>query len=197
MLSENLFVTKLYKGTHRARPRPGRHLPGHRRRGPRGPALVAKPIGYRGYTSYASLNDLTRRASMLDDLERAIAKQVAGFARELQFDLGGRKLALDSLWINVMDRNAVHTPHIHPHAAISGTYYVNAPPGAGAITFEDPRLPMMMAAPPRKPKARPENLTFVTVTPKAGTLLLWESWLRHGVEPNAARAELQRISGEL
>jgi hypothetical protein len=25
------------------------------------------------------------------------------------------------------------------------------------------------------------------VTPKPGMLLLWESWLRHGVEPNHAR----------
>src|ERR1700753_449571 len=56
--------------------------------------------GYGGYTSYASLNDLTRRASIFDELERSIAKHVAAFAREVQFDLGGKKLKLDSLWIN-------------------------------------------------------------------------------------------------
>jgi uncharacterized protein (TIGR02466 family) len=50
----------------------------------------------------------------------------------------------------------------------------------------------MMAAPPRKPKASLENRSFVDVTPKPGMLLLWESWLRHGVEPNRARG--QRIS---
>ena len=38
--------------------------------------------GYGGYTSYASLNDLTRRASIFADLERAIARHVAAFARE-------------------------------------------------------------------------------------------------------------------
>jgi uncharacterized protein (TIGR02466 family) len=51
---------------------------------------------------------------------------------------------------------------------------------------------MMMAAPPRKSNARPENRLFVDVPPRAGMLLLWESWLRHGVEPNGARG--QRIS---
>jgi uncharacterized protein (TIGR02466 family) len=51
---------------------------------------------------------------------------------------------------------------------------------------------MMMAAPPRKRKARTENRLFVDVEPKAGMLLLWESWLRHGVETNGARG--QRIS---
>jgi len=190
-MAENLFVTKLYIG----RIAPPRDLEktclaiaAEDRAGQR----WSKSHGYGGYTSYASLNDLTRRASILADLEGAIAKHVAIFTRELQFDSAGRKLILDSLWINVMKKGAVHTPHIHPHSAISGTYYVTAPPGSGAIRFEDPRLGLMMAAPPKKKTARPENRSFVDVTPKPGMLLLWESWLRHGVEPNAARG--QRIS---
>ena len=146
----------------------------------------AKAHGYLGYTSYASLDDLTRRASVLAELEREIARHVAVFARDVQFDLGPRKLKLDSLWVNVMEKGAVHAPHIHPHAAVSGTYYVSVTQGAGAIRFEDPRLPMQMAAPPRKPQARPENRAFVTVKPRPGHLLLWESWLRHGVEANRA-----------
>ena len=150
----------------------------------------AREHGYGGYTSYASLNDLTARASGFADLEKAIARHVAAFARKSEFDLGGRKLKLDSLWINVMQKGAVHTPHIHPHSVLSGTYYVTVPPRSGAIRFEDPRLPMLMAAPPKKQKARLENRTFVDVAPKAGMLLLWESWLRHGVEPNQG----QRIS---
>ena len=152
----------------------------------------ARAHGYGGYTSYASLNDLTARASVFAELEKSIARHVAGFARKSEFDLGGRKLTLDSLWINVMEKGAVHTPHIHPHSVVSGTYYVTAPAGSGAIRFEDPRLPMLMAAPAKKKNARLENRTFVDVTPKAGLLLLWESWLRHGVEPNKAKG--QRIS---
>jgi uncharacterized protein (TIGR02466 family) len=192
-MAENLFVTKLYKG----RIAPPRDLEktclaiaAEDKAGQR----WSKSHGYGGYTSYASLNDLTLRASILADLEGAIAKQVAGFARELQFDSSGRKLKLDSLWINVMKKGAVHTPHIHPHSAISGTYYVTAPPGSGAIRFEDPRLGLMMAAPPRKKIAPPENRSFVDVPPKPGMLLLWESWLRHGVEPNAARAARISVS---
>jgi len=44
-----------------------------------------------------------------------------------------------------------------------------------------------MAAPARKPNARLENRFFVDVQPRSGMLLLWESWLRHGVETNGAR----------
>jgi uncharacterized protein (TIGR02466 family) len=150
--------------------------------------------GYGGYTSYASLNDLPQRASLFDELEKKIARHVAAFARELQFELGASKLRLDSLWINVMNSGACHVPHIHPHSVISGTYYVSAARNSGAIRFEDPRLAMMMAAPLRKQMARPENRLFVDVEPKAGMLLLWESWLRHGVRANGARGERVSVS---
>lgn len=192
-MSEALFVTRLYKGRI-AVPRDLEHtclgIGADDAAGQR----WSREHNYGGYTSYASLNDLTYRASIFAGLERAIAKQVAGFAREMQFDLAGRKLKLDSLWINVMEKDAVHTPHIHPHSVISGTYYVRVPPKSGAIRFEDPRLPMMMAAPTKKENARTENRSFVDVTPKPGMLLLWESWLRHGVEPNRARGKRISVS---
>jgi len=154
----------------------------------------AKAHGYGGYTSYASLNDLTTRATVFAELEHVIARHVAAYARKSQFDLAGRKLALDSLWINVMKRGAIHAPHIHPHSVLSGTYYVTAPPGSGVIRFEDPRLPMLMAAPPKKQKASAENRSFVDVAPKPGLLLLWESWLRHGVEANEGKTPRISVS---
>ena len=185
-MSDALFVTRLYRGriaVARDLEKTCLGVAAEDRAGQR----WAKEHGYGGYTSYASLDDLPRRASLFADLERAIARQVGAFARELQFDMSGRKLKLDSLWINVMAKGAIHAPHIHPHSVISGTYYVTAPPKSGAIRFEDPRLGLMMAAPPKKSNARPENRSFVDVTPKPGMLLLWESWLRHGVEANSAR----------
>jgi len=185
-MSDALFVTRLYRGriaVARDLEKTCLGVAAEDKAGQR----WAKEHGYGGYTSYASLDDLTQRASLFADLERAIARQVGAFARELQFDMGGRKLKLDSLWINVMAKGAIHAPHIHPHSVISGTYYVTAPPKSGAIRFEDPRLAMLMAAPPKKKNARPDNRSFVDVTPKPGMLLLWESWLRHGVEANSAR----------
>ncbi len=152
----------------------------------------ARDHGYKGYTSYASLNDLPLRDPAFAALAKALAAPVAAFARDGEFDLGRRKLVLDSLWVNVMRGGAVHAPHIHPHAVISGTFYVAVPPGSGAIKFEDPRLPMLMAAPPKKQKAR--NPSFVTVSPKPGLLLLWESWLRHGVEAGSAKAPRISVS---
>jgi uncharacterized protein (TIGR02466 family) len=154
----------------------------------------AKAHGYRGYTSYASLDDLPLRAPCFADLVKQADRHVRDFAKALEFDLRGRKLGLDSLWVNVMDKGGIHTAHIHPHSVISGTYYVAVPRGASAIRFEDPRLAMMMAAPPKRETARRANQSFVTIVPKPGTLLLWESFLRHEVPQNAARGTRISVS---
>ena len=150
--------------------------------------------GYKGYTSYASLADLTWRMPEFAALQEHLDAHVSEFAKELDLDIAAEALTLDSIWINVLQPGGVHGSHIHPNAVISGTYYVDVPSGAGAIRFEDPRLPMMMAAPARKSKARVENKQFVTITPKPGMLLLWESWLRHDVPMNAGEEERISIS---
>lgn len=147
-----------------------------------------------GYTSYASLADLPWRFPIFKDLVKVLDKHVAAFAKDLQFDLGDKKIKLDSLWINILPSGGVHTSHIHPHSIISGTTYVSMPDGASAIKFEDPRLAMMMAAPGRKPKARNELRSFIYVAPKVGDVLLWESWLRHEVPLNMSDDERISVS---
>lgn len=154
----------------------------------------SKAKGYRGYTSYASLGDLPRRDPVIGDLVKLLDKHVAAFAEACAFDLAGRKLKLDSLWVNVMKPGAVHSGHIHPHSVVSGTVYVAVPPGAGAIRFEDPRLGLMMAAPTRREDAPEDLRTFVYVEPVPGTVLLWESWLRHEVMPHEGKGERVSVS---
>lgn len=147
---------------------------------------------YSGYTSYASLDDLPWRFPIFKDLAKALDLHVADFADELQFDLDDRPLVLNGLWINVLPEGGVHTGHIHPNSVISGTAYVSMPTGASAIKFEDPRLPMMMAAPPKKNDANIGSQIFSYIKPNVGDVLLWESWLRHEVPMNLA--EEDRIS---
>ena len=148
--------------------------------------------GYQGYTSYSSLDDLPQRATCFEQLVRVMKPHVEAFAGQLQMDLRGKRLKLDNIWVNVLEPGGSHTGHIHPHCVLSGTYYVRVPDGASSLKFEDPRLPMMMAAPAPREDADEEHRRFVYVAPKAGDLLLWESWLRHEVPPN--RAASSRVS---
>ncbi|GAA4758202.1 TIGR02466 family protein [Sphingomonas daechungensis] len=148
---------------------------------------------YAGYTSYASLNDLPRRDPAIGDLAKLLTKHASEFAKDCAFDLV-RKPKLDSLWVNLLRGSGHHSAHIHPHSVISGTLYVEVPKGSGAIRFEDPRLPLMMVAPTRRPDAPEDLQSFVTVQPRPGLLLLWESWLRHEVLPGSGRGERLSIS---
>jgi uncharacterized protein (TIGR02466 family) len=141
---------------------------------------------YAGYTSYASLNDLPKRDPAIADLAKLLARHAVKFAADAGLDLG-RKPRLDSLWVNLLKSSGHHSAHIHPHSVISGTFYVEVPASSGAIRFEDPRLPLMMAAPSREE-------SFVIVEPRPGLLLLWESWLRHEVLPGRGKAERLSIS---
>ena len=153
----------------------------------------SRDCGYRGYTSYASLNDLPKRDPAFSEVVRGVKPHVARFAEECGLKLE-RKLRLDSLWVNLLPASGSHRAHIHPHSVLSGTLYVDVPKGSGAIAFEDPRLPMMMAAPPRRDGSAEELRTIVTIDPRAGLLLLWESWLRHEVLAGAGRGERLSIS---
>jgi uncharacterized protein (TIGR02466 family) len=139
---------------------------------------------YAGYTSYASLDDLPKRDPAFADLAKPLTRHARAFARELGWDV---KPKLDSLWVNLLKGGGHHSGHIHPHSILSGTLYVEVPAGSGAIRFEDPRLPLMMAAPRRQE-------SFLEVQPRPGLLLLWESWLRHEVLPGTGRGERLSIS---
>ena len=150
--------------------------------------------GYGGYTSYASLDDLPRRATVFGQLKTRLDRHAAAYAEALALDLGGGRLKLDSLWVNILKAGAAHSGHIHPHSVLSGTVYVAVPPGAGALKLEDPRLPLMMAAPPRRADAAETARSFVYLTPQAGAVVMWESWLRHEVPANQAKAERISIS---
>ncbi|SEL84294.1 conserved hypothetical protein [Roseovarius azorensis] len=148
--------------------------------------------GYPGYTSYASLTDLPWRFPIFADLVASLDAHVAAFAEDLEFDLEGKALTLEDIWINILPEGGMHASHIHPHSVISGTTYVAMPGGASALKLEDPRSARMMAAPARRKEAREELRTFVYARPQVGDVLLWESWLRHEVPMNMS--EEDRIS---
>lgn len=153
----------------------------------------SKEHRYAGYTSYASLNDLPKRDPAFADVAKLLSRHAAKYADACAFDLP-RKPKLDSLWANLLKTGGHHSGHIHPKSTISGTLYVEVPAGSGAIRFEDPRLPLMMAAPTRRSAAPEELKPFVTVAPRRGLLLMWESWLRHEVLPGTSKGERLSIS---
>lgn len=148
-----------------------------------------------GYTSYASLADLHRRTPAFAALEDAILPLAGRFARELGWQLRGRHLEMTACWMNVMPQHTYHTLHLHPHSALSGTYYVQVPPGSSCLKLEDPRMPMYMHAPVRE--TGKFSSLYYEIQPKPGTVVLFESWLRHEVPPNASKKPRISVSFNL
>ena len=149
---------------------------------------------YPGYTSYASLSDLIWRSPVFEDLKKLLDLHVKQFSSELDFDLEGRDLRLEDVWINILAEGGNHSAHLHPNSIISGTIYIAMPPDTSAIKFEDPRHPMMMAAPSRLANAKEYLKPFIYINPLVGEILLWESWLRHEVPTNMSSEERISIS---
>lgn len=147
-----------------------------------------------GYTSYGSMDRLHQFSSTFGQLRAQIDRHVRVYARALDWNLQGGKLAMTDCWINFMPRGCAHSFHLHPQAVVSGTYYVKTPRGCSGLKFEDPRLSRLMAAPPRKPGGRPEQQVHVTYSAKAGNVILFESWLRHEVPPSLIDEERVSIS---
>lgn len=145
-----------------------------------------------GYSSYSSLSNLHQTSPNFGELRDWLAPHVAKFARALNWDLGRRKLQMTTCWANAMGTGTHHTLHLHPMSAISGVYYVNVPPQSSPFKIEDPRMGLLMAAPPRRSGAPSNQQNFLTIAPKAGEFILFESWMRHEVPPH--RGKQTRLS---
>lgn len=147
-----------------------------------------------GYTSYGSIANLHKVSSTFEELEKAIELHVAKYAKHLEMDVRKNALKMSSCWINIMPTQVNHSMHIHPLSVISGTFYLKTPKDCSALKFEDPRMECFMASPPRKSNARLENQRYFNFKPKAGQLVLFESWMRHEVPRNQANQERVSIS---
>ncbi len=146
-----------------------------------------------GYTSYGSVSRMHRLSPTFAELERRLDRHVRAFATALQLDLRQRRLEMTDCWVNVMPRNVAHGLHLHPLSTLSGTYYVSTPEGAPGLKLEDPRLDRFMAAPPRR-NLKGRGSPWVVVPARVGSVILFESWLRHEVPANPVKGERVSVS---
>lgn len=147
-----------------------------------------------GFTTYGSMDALHSQFPPFAELEKYLDKHVVRFSKLQNWNLGGGRLRMVTCWVNIMPAGANHSLHLHPLAVVSGTFYVTTPPGTSPIKFEDPRLERFMAQPPRHPKAPREDQPFFELKPKAGEVVLFESWLRHEVPTVPLESTRERIS---
>ena len=94
-------------------------------------------------------------------------------------------VTMGNMWANINPPGGYNRPHIHPNSHFSGVYYIKAPKNSGNIVFNEPKPGAHMVMPRRKPGKPPSHLwKEVHVDPLEGRIIMFPSWLWHGVEPN-------------
>ena len=97
------------------------------------------------------------------------------------------------MWANVIQTEHTHMLHTHPNAFLSGTFYVKAPEYCGVTAFGDPRPANGMIHPDYIIVDEKNGRTYRNV-PIKGDMLIWNSWLPHGVEHGQDECKEERIA---
>jgi uncharacterized protein (TIGR02466 family) len=84
-------------------------------------------------------------------------------------------------WINMHDRGGFNFLHMHEGSLLSGTFYISVPPGSGQFVFRDPRPGVLTGS---IKGGVPNGHADVHLTPSAGLMVLFPSWMEHYVEPH-------------
>lgn len=92
-------------------------------------------------------------------------------------------------WLNVFDKNIMEQEHTHYKSIISGTYYVSSDNTKKSGQFYIPDQ-----IPQRELNRAIFNLKTcqIDIDPIIGNITIFESWMRHGVNPN--KTDTTRIS---
>ena len=103
------------------------------------------------------------------------------------------RMAAANCWANINPKYASNKIHDHANCLFSGVYYVKAPKDCGNLMFYDPRSARTFYKP------LVSNFTAYTADAIAhaaeeGLLLIFPSWLKHGVEPNLSDEDRVSIS---
>ena len=117
-----------------------------------------------------------------------ISKNIGVAVNDMGWDLEAQIVKITNMWAIINKNKAFNERHHHGNSSLSAAYYVKAENNAGNIVFFDPRQANVFHHPSAK-KANDLNGQIKSVTPKAGTLVLFPSYLEHKVEENLSNEE--------
>jgi uncharacterized protein (TIGR02466 family) len=101
---------------------------------------------------------------------------------------------MTGMWANMYEGTGDHEIHQHPNSFISGVFYVQIPEcnNKGNLLIVDPRSAKnMMYANFKKHTSLSDRM--IEIEPKTGLLLLFPSWLEHGVSKFIGNFDQKRI----
>jgi uncharacterized protein (TIGR02466 family) len=141
-------------------------------------AANPKPAGRTNRQGWNSEDMAVLEQPLFAPLREAVRTACSSVLREMgvpdiPFDLQS--------WVNLHDRGGFNFLHVHEGCLLSGSFYLQVPPGSGKFVFRDPRPGVVLGY---AKGAVPNGYSDVRLTPEAGLLVLFPCWMEHFVEPH-------------
>ena len=123
----------------------------------------------------------------------------------LRWDTKNYRLNYGNIWTIINNKYSYNNVHHHGDSLLSLAYYVKTPKdGGGDIYFQDPRYSSISRRPPLID--RNKDCTFggkthanhsYHITPEEGILIIFPSWMYHGVTQNLSDEDRIVISANI
>jgi hypothetical protein len=88
-----------------------------------------------------------------------------------------------NFWLNEQDLDVANPPHNHTLAHFSGCIYVDMPVGCSGIYFVSPTQRFDWRHIGGEQNLNAYNAKIWEYLPTEGQMLIWQSWMQHGVNP--------------
>ena len=102
---------------------------------------------------------------------------------DMGWDLQTQEVKISNMWAIINTKGSLNQKHHHSNSDLSAAYYVSAEKNCGDIVFYDPRSARVYKHPIAK-NPNILNATINSISPEAGMLVLFPSYLEHSVNPN-------------
>ncbi len=141
-------------------------------------AASPKPAGRTNRRGWNSEDMAVLERPVFAPLRQSIRAACAAALREM----GQNDVAFHlQSWINLHDRGGFNYAHVHEGSLLSGSFYLQVPPGSGKFVFRDPRPGVLHGY---VKGAVANGYADIHLTPDTGLLVLFPCWMEHYVEPH-------------
>ncbi|SVB19809.1 uncharacterized protein METZ01_LOCUS172663, partial [marine metagenome] len=130
----------------------------------------------------------------LKSLKIKIQKAIDYFVHDILDITDDVTVSIETSWINQYKQGEHNMLHNHTNSILSGVYYIDFPPNSGNITFSKTNLynnifPMQLMPQSKGKKNNQYNLSGYEIVPETGNVLIFPSFLHHGVPPNPTKQD--------
>lgn len=137
-------------------------------------------------------SDFIDHAPEIQDLIFEIEERLEHLKEVFKFK-NTKRLAVESMWININPPFSYNNFHTHTNSYVSGVFYVDVPENSGNIEFKHPAiLQPLFVTEDIFEEYNAYNSSKWIISPEQNQLIMFPGWLEHGVSQNLS--EHDRIS---